>query len=153
MPLVADHTQNKRLSAHSTQCHRGFQVIGFCLSLLLLAPATASAQSHSAFRTPHSSVESVSFRNDVMAVLSKAGCNAGTCHGNKNGKGGFALSLRGEDWRRDFDTLTRRDAGRRVNRFEPPQSLLLLKPSMAIPHEGGRRFRPGDPAYRILHDW
>ena len=29
--------------------------------------------------------ETPSFRNDVMAVLSKAGCNAGACHGNKNG--------------------------------------------------------------------
>ena len=39
--------------------------------------------------------EECSFRNDVMAVLAKAGCNAGACHGNKNGKGGFKLSLRG----------------------------------------------------------
>ena len=38
----------------------------------------------------------ISFRNDVMAVLSKAGCNLGACHGNFNGKGGFRLSLRGE---------------------------------------------------------
>ena len=38
----------------------------------------------------------VSFRNDVMAVLSKAGCNAGACHGNQNGKGGLKLSLRGD---------------------------------------------------------
>ena len=29
----------------------------------------------------------VSFRTDVMAVLSKAGCNMGVCHGNKFGKG------------------------------------------------------------------
>ena len=49
----------------------------------------------------------VSFRNDVMAVLSKAGCNAGACHGNKNGKGGFKLSLRGQDPDLDYDALTR----------------------------------------------
>ena len=46
----------------------------------------------------------VSFRNDVMAVLSRAGCNAGACHGNKNGKGGFKLSLRGQYPEQDFDT-------------------------------------------------
>lgn len=114
--------------------------------LLLLIILFASAASLAAGDAP-------SFRTEVMAVLSKAGCNQGTCHGNKNGKGGFTLSLRGEDWRRDYDTLTRQDAGRRVNRFEPAQSLLLLKPSMAVPHEGGRRFRPDDRPYRILHDW
>jgi len=94
-----------------------------------------------------------SFRTDVMAVLSKAGCNQGTCHGNKNGKGGFQLSLRGEDWRKDFDTLTRRDAGRRVDRFDPAGSLLLVKPLMDVPHEGGRRFQKEDRTYAILRDW
>src|SRR5688572_28125414 len=49
------------------------------LSLCLAAPLRAEGP--------------VSFRNDVMAVLSKAGCNLGTCHGNANGKGGFKLSL------------------------------------------------------------
>ena len=38
----------------------------------------------------------VSYQNEVMAVLAKAGCNMGTCHGNANGKGGFKISLRGE---------------------------------------------------------
>src|SRR5690349_7932923 len=56
-----------------------------------------------------------SFRNDVMAVLSKAGCNAGTCHGNKIGKAGFKLSLRGENPEADFLALTRDAFGRRSN--------------------------------------
>src|SRR5688572_4601389 len=102
---------------------------------------------------PATAADAPSFRTEVMAVLSRSGCNQGTCHGNKEGKGGFQLSLRGENWRKDFDTLTRRDAGRRVNRFEPAESLLLVKPSMKVPHEGGRRFRPTDQPYRILHDW
>ena len=49
----------------------------------------------------------VPFEREVMAVLSRAGCNAGACHGNLNGKGGFKLSLRGEDAAADFATLTR----------------------------------------------
>src|SRR5262245_36269074 len=49
----------------------------------------------------------VSFRNEVMAVLSRAGCNSGACHGNQSGKGGFRLSLRGEDSSFDFAALTR----------------------------------------------
>ena len=38
---------------------------------------------------PAAAAEPVSFCNDVMAVLSRAGCNAGACHGNLNGKGGL----------------------------------------------------------------
>ena len=94
-----------------------------------------------------------SFRNEVMAVLSRAGCNMGTCHGNRNGKGGFHLSLRGQSPDEDYFNLTRRVASRRVNTLQPYDSLLLLKPTMQIPHEGGRRFLPDSPAYRILHDW
>src|SRR5262249_39258566 len=49
----------------------------------------------------------LSFRNDVMPIFSKAGCNAGTCHGNFNGKNGFRLSLRGENPAFDLDSLAR----------------------------------------------
>src|SRR2546426_7206833 len=82
----------------------------------------------------------VAFRNDVMAVLSKAGCNAGACHGNKSGKAGFKLSLRGQDPDVDYLTLTRDTFARRTNPMEPDQSLILLKPTTQIPHEGGLRF-------------
>ncbi len=37
----------------------------------------------------------VEFLTDVMPVLGKLGCNAGTCHGARAGQNGFALSLRG----------------------------------------------------------
>lgn len=95
----------------------------------------------------------ISFRNDVMAVLSKAGCNRGVCHGNLNGKGGFKLSLRGEDPKFDFESLTRDQAGRRANPLDPDRSLLLLKPTMQVPHEGGRRFTDEMPEYRVLRSW
>src|SRR4051794_20924393 len=83
----------------------------------------------------------VSFRNDVMAVFAKAGCNAGACHGNKNGKAGFKLSLRGQDPDLDYATLTRELFARRTNPMEPDRSLILLKATAQIPHEGGLRFR------------
>jgi hypothetical protein len=93
------------------------------------------------------------FAFDVMAVLSKAGCNMGACHGNLNGKGGFRLSLRGEDPAFDFAALTRDLASRRINRMAPEQSLMLLKPSGRLAHVGGVRFREDDGEYAILHDW
>ncbi len=97
--------------------------------------------------------ERVSFRNDVQAVLSKAGCNQGTCHGNANGKGGFKLSLRGEDNDYDFNILSREVFARRVNPFDPDQSLVLLKATMAVAHEGGLRFSKDSAEYSTLRRW
>src|SRR5712671_6491159 len=95
----------------------------------------------------------VSFRNDVMAVISKAGCNAGTCHGNKNGKGGFKLSLRGQEPEADYIAMTRDLFARRLNPLEPEQSLVLLKPTAQVAHEGGLRFKKGSGEYDILQRW
>jgi hypothetical protein len=89
----------------------------------------------------------------VIAVLSKAGCNQGVCHGNQNGKNGFKLSLRGENPALDYSALTRDMLGRRINKDRPSESLLLLKPTAAIPHEGGRRFSVDSLEYRILAAW
>jgi uncharacterized protein DUF1549/uncharacterized protein DUF1553 len=97
--------------------------------------------------------EPVSYRNEVTAVFAKGGCNSGACHGNLNGKGGFRLSLRGQD--ADFDLVSlKQDAlGRRVNPLDPAGSLLLLKATGAVPHEGGRRFGRDSLEYKLLHAW
>lgn len=93
------------------------------------------------------------FRIDVMSVLSKAGCNAGTCHGNLNGKGGFKLSLRGQDPTFDFQSLVLASRGRRVNPSAPGQSLLLRKAIGDVPHQGGVRFESTSSEYQVLLDW
>ncbi len=97
--------------------------------------------------------EDIAFRRDVMAVLSKAGCNLGGCHGNGNGKGGFKLSLRGQDADLDWAAMTRDQGGRRVNLIEPEMSLLLLKATASIAHEGGQRFVKDSPEYAALATW
>ena len=114
---------------------------------ILLTMSCGAAVAPSATRTV------VSFRNDVMAVLAKAGCSAGTCHGNKNGKGGFKLSLRGQDPDMDYLTLTRDSLARRINLLEPEQSLILLKPNTQVAHEGGLRFKKGSEEYETLRRW
>src|SRR5882724_10407985 len=100
-----------------------------------------------------SASETISFRNDVAPILSKAGCSAGTCHGNKYGKGGFKLSLRSQDPDLDLLALTRDAAARRVNTMEPDHSLVLLKPTTQVPLEGGLRFKRDSEEYRILAQW
>jgi len=94
-----------------------------------------------------------SFRNDVMAAISKAGCNLGTCHGNATGKGGFKLSLRGQDIEYDFTALTRDVSGRRVNVFAPELSLILAKGTNQLAHEGGKKLDPKGWEYQVLRDW
>jgi len=115
-------------------------VLRVCLGLMLVSvPVTAA--------------EGVSFRQDVMAVLSKAGCNLGTCHGNARGKGGFQLSLRGQDPDLDYLTLAREWQSRRTNVSAPAESLLLRKATMQIAHEGGRRFALDSDESRVLQTW
>ena len=100
-----------------------------------------------AYRSP------ISYRRDVAAVLSKAGCNMGACHGNLNGKGGFRLSLRGEDPAFDLAMLARDASGRRLDLASPSRSLALLKPTGQVPHEGGLRIADGSPEAAALCGW
>jgi hypothetical protein len=95
----------------------------------------------------------VGFERDVVPALSKAGCNQGACHGTPSGKNGFRLSLRGYDPALDFLTLAREAGARRVNRVEPDASLILLKGSGAVAHQGGQRFTPASLPYRLVRDW
>jgi hypothetical protein len=94
-----------------------------------------------------------SFRNHVIPVLTKIGCNSGACHGALAGKGGFKLSLRGYAPDSDHFVLTRQAGGRRINTQEPAKSLMLLKPTLAINHGGGLKLDVGSPDYQFLADW
>src|SRR5262245_66550827 len=100
------------------------------LAVLLLVAGGSSARA----------AEVVSFERDVLPVITRAGCNAGACHGNLNGKGGLKLSLKAEDAAADFAALTRDMLARRTNPTRPDDSLMLKKATGQVPHEGGIRF-------------
>lgn len=93
------------------------------------------------------------FIRDVNPVIAKLGCSAGTCHGAKDGKNGFKLSLRGYDPETDLRALTDDLASRRVNLASPDDSLMLLKAVAEVPHEGGRRTTVDSKEYQILRRW
>src|SRR5581483_8133807 len=114
-------------------------------SLPLLAVVAAAA--------PARAEPPVSFRREVVPMLTRAGCNAGACHGAPSGKNGFRLSLRGYDPALDHHTLTREAAGRRIDPLAPDASLVLMKATGRTAHEGGPRFEPESTAYRIVRDW
>lgn len=82
----------------------------------------------------------VSFREDVIPVLSRAGCNQGTCHASQYGKGGMKLSLFGFAPEQDHTPLVRERRGRRVSLVRPADSLILRKPTMQIGHGGANAF-------------
>lgn len=111
-------------------------LLGFCLASHALGQAPAP-----------------SFRNDVEPILTRLGCNQGSCHGKGAGQNGFRLSLRGYAPEWDHEWLTREFTARRVNPADPEASLLLRKPSGRTPHEGGVLMRPGSRAYQVLLDW
>ncbi len=99
------------------------------------------------------SPKAVDFIRDVEPFLSKTGCSQGTCHGGQQGKKGFKLSLRGYDPIYDYRALVDDVSARRFNRANPSDSLMLLKPTQAVPHEGGFLFDEQSRPYKVLEQW
>jgi hypothetical protein len=95
----------------------------------------------------------ISFKNDVMPVFMRSGCNQGGCHGAARGKDGFRLSLFGFDPEGDHFRLTRELNGRRINLAEPKASLLLEKADGGVPHTGGKKISPGDQYHTAILRW
>jgi len=96
---------------------------------------------------------SMDFIRDVNPVLSRVGCNQGTCHGAQAGKGGFKLSLRGYDPIYDVRSLADDLAGRRINPASPTDSLIMTKPLGLVPHVGGKLFQNGDSHALVIRQW
>ena len=94
-----------------------------------------------------------SFRNQLEPIFAKMGCNSGACHGALAGKGGFRLSLHGYDPASDYFNIVKLERGRRVELADPGRSLVLAKPTGAIPHKGGVRFPTESLEYKIIADW
>ena len=95
----------------------------------------------------------VSFRNDVMPIFLRSGCNAGGCHGSSRGKDGFRLSIFGFDPAGDYFRLTREQAVRRINLSLPDESLLLTKTVGVVPHTGGKCYEPDSVYAKTIRNW
>jgi len=93
------------------------------------------------------------FGRHIIPILSKAGCNTGSCHGALAGKGGFKLSLNGYDFQGDYHSISQQARGRRIELGDPGRSLLLAKPTGALPHKGGLKLDPKSRDYHVLVKW
>src|SRR5262245_198655 len=119
-----------------------------CLLLLTAAPGRAAVP------LPNGTVvEKVDFERHIMGLFGRMGCNAGSCHGSFQGKGGFRLSLFGYDPEKDYYALTREQFGRRLDPVTPERSLLLLKATGAEEHGGSMRFSQNSWQYRVFREW
>ncbi|MFT5522606.1 MAG: hypothetical protein ACI9HK_000550, partial [Pirellulaceae bacterium] len=95
----------------------------------------------------------VSFRNEIVPILTKASCNSGGCHGKAEGQNGFKLSVFGFDPAGDHQAITMEGRGRRLSPAIPERSLFYLKASARLPHGGGQRITPDSYRDRRLLRW
>ncbi|MFK7766032.1 MAG: DUF1549 domain-containing protein [Mariniblastus sp.] len=93
------------------------------------------------------------FTSDVLPILSKLGCNSGACHGALAGKGGLKLSLNAYDPSGDHFAITKQSRGRRIEFSDPGRSLILTKPTGALPHKGGLKLDRNSKNYKVLANW
>lgn len=94
-----------------------------------------------------------SFKQDILPIFTKTGCNMGGCHGKLAGQNGFKISLRGYAPEWDYEALTQELNGRRINFAFPEESLLVQKPCGDLAHEGGVRFKRGSRLWQRVTDW
>ena len=95
----------------------------------------------------------ISFPNEIVPIFTRHGCNGGGCHGKAEGQNGFKLSLLGYEPQDDHGYLAREGLGRRIFRASPSHSLLLLKASGELPHQGGSRLNRGSDDYKTIVRW
>jgi len=95
----------------------------------------------------------INFDNEVLPILTKAGCNMGACHAVQHGQAGFKLSVFSFDPPADFDAILRDRSGRRVDLINPAHSLLLRKPTLEVPHGGGKRLAANSLDHQMLVAW
>src|SRR5215207_8265704 len=139
-----------RRSRFAESLGRDAQATAAFFAALLVVTSVASAVPTTG---PSEKSDRVSFRNDVMPVFMRAGCNAGACHGSSRGQDGFHLSLFGYDPEGDHRAITREIATRRINLAQPAESLLLTKTVGDAPHTGGKRFEKDSVYYKTLLRW
>jgi len=111
------------------------------LSLVTLSSAATGAE------------RPVTFERDIQPILTRAGCNAGACHGKARGQNGFALSLLGFDPEFDHAAIVKEGRGRRLFPADPDSSLFLLKASGTVPHGGGKKLPIGSAWYEQVKRW
>ncbi len=112
--------------------------IALSIGWLVVVTGTASAQD---------------FDTEIIPILTKSGCNAGACHGAAAGRGEFHLSLFGSDAAADYQAIAQAYEGRRINRKDPHDSLVIAKPTGQLEHGGETVLLPDGPGAQAIESW
>lgn len=110
----------------------------------VLATAPVPAKQHG---------QALSFTQDILPILGKAGCSMGSCHAKASGQAGFKLSVFSFDPRSDWAEVVQDTRGRRVFPALAEESLLLRKATGSVAHEGGQRFEETSEFYKTVANW
>jgi hypothetical protein len=96
--------------------------------------------------------EAPDFQRHMLPLMGRLGCNARACHGSFQGAGGFRLSLFGYDFKMDHEALLKPES-HRVDTETPEVSKIVQKPTLGIPHKGGKRIEEDSWQYRMFIRW
>src|SRR5713226_10634695 len=142
------------------------RLAGIANGHLTFSAAVSGSRSQSAVRIEGSETpRRFSFARDIGSILTKRGCNGAACHGGVKGRGGLKLSANALYPQDDYEWITKGggyqvlttevngERAPRVDLKNPEKSLLLLKPTMEIPHGGSKRFDAGSEDYKTVLEW
>jgi hypothetical protein len=91
------------------------------------------------------------FTEKLYPVLETAQCRI--CHARDGVASGTRLHFPERDAAPDRIQAFGRELLPLVDRTNPSQSLLLMKPTQRIPHTGGQRIKPGSGEEKLLIEW
>ncbi len=139
--------------------NRRFSFAALAAALVLATAALTNGENAAAISHPASlryasddGAQVPDFQRHILPLMGRLGCNSRSCHGSFQGRGGFRLSLFGYDFKADYDALFAKKSGR-VDRENPEMSKILQKPTLSIPHKGGKRLSEGTWAYHMILRW
>ncbi|MEM1297246.1 MAG: LamG-like jellyroll fold domain-containing protein, partial [Verrucomicrobiota bacterium] len=99
------------------------------------------------------SLTNVDFERHVMGILTRQGCNTGSCHGSLQGDSDLELSLFGHAPEPDYYSIVDESFGPFANPLAPEKSALLRKPTLLSRHKGGEHFSQRSWQYKVLKNW
>ena len=148
--MIGNNASSAQLHVHNNQMMKIpiAILIAAVLGVMFMVTPAISAEGHGETRD-----KAVDFKNDLIPMFTKLGCNAGKCHGSAIGRGDFKLSLYGGTPKADYDEIVRRLRGRRVNLTDPESSLIFMKPAEFVEHGGGTIIEDDDPNAQLLIKW